>query len=105
LREDGYETLEFYEKDDVFVKFDKGDVPEVDGSDMPEVVPQNVHKSTIRAGVKIRKPAYEGKSRWTLMYKRAIDASFDDEIWLGKFQAGTESAPPGSYLDVDLEET
>lgn len=42
LREDGYETLEFYEDGDVFVKFGKDDVPEKDGSDLPEVIPQNL---------------------------------------------------------------
>lgn len=105
LREDGYETLEFYEKDGVFVHFDKDDVPAADGSDMPEVVPQNVHKSTIRAGVKIRKAAYEGRSRWTLMYKRAVEVAIEDIAWLEAFQSGAVSAPPGSYLDADLEET
>ena len=105
LREEGYETLEFYEKDGVYVHFGKDDVPERDGSDLPEVIPQNVHTSTIRAGVKIRRAVYEGKSRWTVMYKRAVEVSFDDLTWLDSFQRGQISAPPGSYLDADLEET
>jgi len=104
LREEGYETLEFYDGDNVFVEFSKDDVPKVDGSDLPEVIPQNVHTSTIKTGIKIRKPAYEGQSRWTVMYKRAIDASFDDIPWLTDFQSGKVSAPPGSSLEVDLEE-
>ena len=104
LREEGYETLEFYEEDNIFVEFTKDDVPSSDGSDLPEVIPQNVHTSTIRTGVKIRKPAYEGQSRWTVMYKRAIDAAFEDEDWLNDFQSGKIDAPPGSSLDVDLEE-
>lgn len=109
LREEGYETLDFYDDRNPdptpFVHFEKDDLPTSDGSDLPEVVPQNTHISTIRAGVKIRKAAYEGKSRWTLMYKRAVEAAFDDEAWLGDFQSGRVSAPPGSYLDVDLEES
>ena len=104
LREDGYETLEFYEEDAVYVKFTASDVPAPDCSDLPEVIPQNIHTSTIRTSVKIRKPAYEGQSRWTVMYKRAIDASFDDEEWLNDFQSGKVDAPPGSSLDIDLEE-
>lgn len=108
LREPGYETLEFYDDRSPdkapFVHFDKDDVPEKDGSDLPEVVPQNERKSTIRTSVKIRKPAYEGRSKWTLMYKRAVDAAMDDEAWLTDFQGGKVSAPPGSYLEVDLEE-
>jgi len=105
LKEDGYDTLEFYEDDGVFVHFDKEDVPSSDGSDLPDVIPQNVHTSTINAGVRIRRPAYEGGAKWTLMYKRAIDAAMDDKIWLQRFQSGEESAPPGSALMVDLEET
>lgn len=105
LREEGYETLEFYEKDGVYVHFEKEDVPEMDGSDMPEVVPQNVHKSTIKTGVRIRKAVYEGHARWTVMYKRAVEVAFDDLVWLAEFQKGEISAPPGSYLEVDLEET
>ena len=105
LKEEGYETLEFYEKDEVFVHFEKDDVPSNDGDDLPEVIPQNVHKSTIKTGVRIRKAAYEGASKWTLIYKKAIDAPIDDEEWLSKFQSGAEKAPPGSSLSVDLEET
>lgn len=63
LHEDGYETLEFYEDGDVYVAFTEEDVPAIDGSDLPEVIPQNIHITTIRTGVKIRKPAYEGQSR------------------------------------------
>tara|TARA_R110002012_G_scaffold259659_1_gene441296 strand:+ start:232 stop:1215 length:984 start_codon:yes stop_codon:yes gene_type:complete len=107
LREEGYETLEFYEKAGVFVHFDKGDVPESDGSDLPEVIPQNVHTSTIKVGVKIRRAIYEGRAKWTVMYKRAVDVSFEDQAvdWLNAFQRNEIDAPPGSYLDVDLEET
>lgn len=106
LREDGYDSLEFYEKDGVFVHFDEEDVPASDGSDLPEVIPQNVHISTIRTGVKIRRAVYEGKAKWTVMYQRAREASFDGVAlsWLDAFQRGEVQAPPGSYLDVDLEE-
>ena len=48
---------------------------------------------------------YEGKSRWTLVYKHAMEVPIDDEKWLEKFQNGIENAPPGSSLRVDLEET
>lgn len=106
LREDGYETLEFYEEEGVFVHFEESDVPESDGSDLPEVIPQNVHTSTIKVGVKIRRAVYEGRAKWTVMYKRAVDVSFEGDAltWLEEFQKGNESAPPGSYLNVDLQE-
>jgi hypothetical protein len=48
---------------------------------------------------------YEGTSKWTLVYKRAIEASIDDLDWLNTFQSGAVNAPPGSSLDVDLEES
>lgn len=105
LRTEGYDTLEFREDGGVFVHFDKEDVPAPDGSDLPEVVPQNERKSAIRTNVKIRKAAYEGTSKWTLVYHKAMEVGFDDLEWLARFQSGQESAPPGSYLDVDLEET
>ena len=106
LREEGYDTLEFYEKDSVFVHFDKNDVPQADGSDLPEVIPQNVHKSIIKVGVKIRRAVYEGRSKWAVMYKRQVDVSFDGPAiaWLDSFQRSEIEAPPGSYLEVDLEE-
>lgn len=69
-----------------------------DGSDLPEVIPQNVRTSIIRTGIEIRRPAYEGQSRWTVMYKRAIDAAFGDKEWLGDFQAGKIQAPSGKFF-------
>ena len=91
LREDGYDSLEFYEKESVFVHFDEQDVPASDGSDLPEVIPQNVHVSTIRAGVKIRRAVYEGRAKWTVMYQKARDTSFDGAalVWLDAFQRMT----------------
>ena len=104
LRNEGYELLQFYGKDRVFVEFTKEDVPEEDGADLPQVTPQNLNVSNIRAKVRIRKAAYEGTSKWTLVYKSAVEASIEDTKWLERFQSGQEFAPPGSYLDVDLNE-
>lgn len=105
LREEGYETLEFYEGDVVFTEFSKADLPNQDGSDLPEVIPQNLHTSKIRTSVKIRKATYEGSSRWTLVYKKAIEAPIEDKSWLEQFQDHKVNAPPGSFLDVELEES
>ena len=104
MRNEGYELLQFYGKDRVFVEFTKEDVPEEDGADLPQVTPQNLNVSNIRAKVRIRKAAYEGTSKWTLVYKSAVEASIEDTEWLERFQSGQEFAPPGSYLDVDLNE-
>lgn len=105
LRLDGYETLEFFEGDEQVFRITEDEVPESDLSDLPEVIPQNVHISAIRATVRIRKAAYEGGSKWTLMYKRAIDAPIDDAEWLAAFQTNRVEAPPGSSLDVEMKET
>jgi hypothetical protein len=105
LKEDGYESLQFHDGQEIFTEFFEDDVPETDGSDLPEVFPQNLFRSEIRAHARIRKAAYEGKSRWTLVYKRAIEAAIDDEEWLRRFQEGVITAPPGSSLEVTLEET
>jgi hypothetical protein len=107
LQEEGYETLEFYDQGGVFIHFDKADVPAADWSDLPEVIPQNVHTSTIKVGVKIRRAIYEGRAKWTVMYKKAVDVSFEGAaaVWLAAFQRNEVEAPPGSYLLVDLEET
>ena len=104
LREEGYDSLQFYKGNDVFAEFEKADVPETDSSDLPEVAPQNLHTSNIRATVRIRKAAYEGTSKWTFIHKHAIQALIEDAEWLNRFQANQELAPPGSSLDVDMEE-
>ena len=104
LREEGYDSLQFYKGNDVFAEFEKADVSETDSSDLPEVAPQNLHTSNIRATVRIRKAAYEGTSKWTLIHKHAIQALIEDAEWLNRFQANQELAPPGSSLYVDMEE-
>lgn len=105
LRTEGYETLEFDQgRDQVFI-IAKDEVPERAMDDLPEVIPQNVHTSNIKTGVRIRKAAYEGAAKWTVMYKRAVEAPIKDKEWLAKFQANKVTAPPGSSLEVDLVET
>lgn len=105
LRTEGYETLEFDDRSGEVFHISKGEVPSKSLDDMPEVVPQNVHTSNIRTSVRIRKAAYEGSAKWTLMYHRAVEAPILDVDWLTKFQANTIAAPPGSSLEVDLRET
>jgi hypothetical protein len=105
LNQDGYDRLEFYDgKKTIFETFLKVDVPSAINGDLPEVHPQNVVISKIRTTVRIRKPAYEGGSKWTLVYKRAIEAAIEDKEWLAAFQNNTVSAPPRSALEVEMEE-
>lgn len=104
LKSDGYESLSFYEDKEVYETFLPDEVPDLRESELPDIYPSNEQISTIRTSVRIRKPAYEGKSKWTIVYLRAIDASMDDEIWLESFQKNAVNAPPNSSLDVDLEQ-
>ncbi len=105
LRLDGYDTLEFLEGDVGVFRITENEVPAADMSDLPEVIPQNVNRSSITTAVRIRKAAYEGNAKWTVMYKRAIDAPIEDKDWLEQFQANKVQAPPGCALEVTLEET
>ena len=100
LKKDGYTQMQFYNGKKIHEKFEKEDVPNIE--DCPEVVPSNITRSDIKTVVRIRKPAYEGKSRWTLVYERGIEASIEDEEWLEKFQSNDISAPPNSSLKVDM---
>ena len=104
LRSDGYESLEFYEGKEVFEKFTPNDVPSLHDNELPDLHPSNEQISIIRTAVRIRKPAYEGKSKWTLVYLRAIEAAIEDDVWLENFQSNVVSAPPNSSLLVDLEQ-
>ncbi|MEX0583968.1 MAG: hypothetical protein WD185_09880 [Sneathiella sp.] len=105
LRSDGYESLEFYDGDKIFEKFTQDDVPVANSNELPEIRPTNENVSKIRTEVHIRKAAYEGRSKWTLVYLKAIEASIDDIEWLDKFQSNEISVPPNSILDVELEKT
>lgn len=105
LRLEGYDTLEFREGGKEVFRITEDEVPAADLSDMPEVIPQNVNRSTILTSVRIRKAAYEGNAKWTVMYKRAIEAPVEDKAWLDQFQSAKVQAPPGSALEVTLEET
>lgn len=104
LKSDGYESLTFYEGKEIFEKFTPEDVPDLQNDELPDLRPHNEQISIIQTSVRIRKAAYEGKSKWTIVYLRAIEASIDDEEWLEKFQSNGVDAPPNSSLLVDLEQ-
>lgn len=102
LKSDGYDSLEFYDGKTVFERFTSEDVPQED--ELPDIRPSNEQVSNIKTAVKIRKPAYEGRSKWTVVYLKAVEAAMDDIEWLEKFQKNEVDAPPNSSLIVDLEQ-
>jgi len=100
LKREGYDKIKFYKGKKVYEEFTRMDVPEIEAC--PEVVPSNITHSDIKTTVRIKKPAYEGKSKWTLIYEKSIEASIDDEQWLSDFQSNKISAPPNCILEVDM---
>lgn len=104
LQSEGYDSIQFYNGNTIYKKILKDDIPKEDGSDLPEIEPSNEHKSIIETTIKIKKPAYEGQSKWLITYKTGVEANMDDKDWLNKFQSRSISAPPGSSLKVSLEE-
>lgn len=103
LSEDGYESVSFHNGEETFVDFDKDSAP-LRESDLPEIVQADEHCANIRASVRVKKPAYEGNSKWTVVYKRAIEVKFSDNDWLEEFQSGQIDLRPGSSLKVQMEE-
>ena len=108
LREEGYDSLTFYSKNKdgerEHIKFNENEVPNKDGTDLPEIAESNTHTSIIKTSVRIKKAVYEGNAAWTLIYRQAIQAPIADEEWLASFQSSKILAPPRSTLDVSLEE-
>ena len=104
LHESGYESMEFYNKKEKFMKIVEEDVPKKDGSDLPALKSDLENVAIIRTIVGIIKPAYEGNSQWNLIYKKPIHAKMSDLEWLAKFQSRSVRALPKDKLEADLEE-
>ncbi len=104
LKEGEYDNMEIAGEEGTTAKFEEADAPAADGSDLPTVAPIHIQRARIDTQAKIRKAVYEGSAAWTLVYRIAIQAPIDDEEWLREFQIGNIEAPPGSFLDVKLEE-
>lgn len=103
LAHEGYDDLEFLQ-DDRSEKISKDDARAIQDTPEPDPeVGQTIPPSKIRAWVKIRHAVYEGNAKWAVQYDRSRDVTMNDLEWLAKFQENVEEAPPGSWLDVDIE--
>jgi len=103
LRKDGYDRMRFSRGDDVILDVEKSDLPAEDGSDLPDLGDDQI--KMIRTRVEIRRAVYKGDSPWGLIYDgRTYPMKISDEEWLARFQSRRERVPPGSLLDVNLEE-
>lgn len=106
LQNDGYLTIEFESAGKITEYFSRDDAERLISAPNNIIVTKSDKelRSTIRTSVKVRRPAFEGGAAWTIIYKRAIDAKFDDIQWLEDFQSGRIVFLPGWRLVVDLEE-
>lgn len=53
----------------------------------------------------IKKPDYLGRSKWVFKYNgHSIEAKFEGEKWLQKFQNNEETLNPGDSLRVMMHE-
>lgn len=99
---DGYESIEFISgpRREMVNKQEAAAIQDMSlpGAKIETTIPP----SKVRAWVKIRRAVYDGGSKWTVQYDRARDVTFNDVDWLGRFQRNVETAPPGSWLDVEM---
>lgn len=106
LEQEGYETLEFQSQDTVIQSFNREEAARIIEASGPPIVTKTEREqvSKITTTVRVKKPVWEGNSKWTIVYKRAVDAKIADEAWLDDYQRGRVVFQPGSRLIVNLEE-
>lgn len=106
LQNEGYNKLEFEVDGHVTQYFTKDDAKKILNSKEHSIVTkdENEQISVIRTSLKVRKAIHEGNSKWTVMYKRAVEAKFADLEWLEDYQSGRIVFLPNWRLIVDLEE-
>ena len=105
LKEEGYDTLEFYDKKiGTFHKIEKKDVPD-DIQDCPDLIKTDTLLSQIETIIRIKKPDYEGQSQWTIVYEGLKQAEIADKEWLKSFQTNKIQVPPNSTLKVKIRKT
>lgn len=106
LQKNGYERLEFVADGRVTQYFTACEARAIIQTPQDIIVTKGdrEHVSTTRASVGVRKPAFEGSSKWNIVYKKSVDAKMADHEWLENFQAGRIILLPGWHLLVDLEE-
>lgn len=104
LRKAGYESMVFDDAGRIAESFGRDDA-ENNAESNVEILSSQISVSKITAAVRIKKAMYEGRAKWTVIYRRPIDVTIDDYEWLEKFQNNKSPAPPNSTLHVDMEET
>ena len=106
LTREGYDSLEFLVAGKVTQYFSRDEASRIIQAPEEAVITRNDKElvSTIRTAVRVRKAVFEGASKWTIVYKRAVDARIADEQWLADYQAGRVIVQPHWKLLVELEE-
>ena len=103
LQRPGYETLSFVD----------GKLAEEITKDDAQAIasaPNNLAEATnediveIRGPIRIKTPQYEGVAKWTVMCGgKPIDVAMPPD-WVTQFQANLIEAPPGTILEVVIEQ-
>ncbi|MCA3738054.1 MAG: hypothetical protein IM673_08365 [Phenylobacterium sp.] len=104
LRRAGYETLSFVEGEHIVDTVDKEDARAI--TDAPNNLAEATNEDIveIRGPIRIKTPQYEGSAKWTVMSGgRAIDVVMPPE-WVQRFQSNEVQAPPGTVLEVVIEQ-
>ena len=105
LKEEGYDTLEFYDKKlGTYHKIEKKDVPD-DIQQCPDLIKTETLLSEIETTIRIKKPDYEGQSQWTIVYEGLKQAEIADKEWLKNFQTNKIQVPPNSTLKVKIRKS
>ncbi|MBC6415942.1 MAG: hypothetical protein GDA46_06085 [Bdellovibrionales bacterium] len=105
LKEEGYDTLEFYDKKiGIYHKIEKKDVPD-DIQQCPDLIQTEILVSKIETTIRIKKPDYEGNSKWTIVYEGLKQVEIADKEWLKKFQTNKIDVPPNSTLKVKIKKS
>lgn len=103
---EGYEKIEFKDGGEVAEEISREDallIQSIPAQPVTAGAVTIIPASKIRACVKIRKAVYEGAGKWTIQYDKSREVAITHTEWVDDFQTDKIDAPPGSFLDVDIE--
>jgi hypothetical protein len=106
LGHEGYNKLAFVVDERVTQYFSKDEANAIIRTPEEAIVTKTEKEqvSQIRTSVRVKKAIFEGSSKWSIVYKKAVEAKMADIDWLNDFQSGKIMLQPRCKLIVDLEE-
>lgn len=97
-------TSRLLDSEDVYFYSNYGDVRiskgiEISDNIVNEVLTKEIKTQEVNALLKVKKPDYLGKSKWSFVYSgHAVDVSITDVEWLEDFQTNKEVVQPGDSI-------